>query len=398
MRDFLREPVSPHTIVVTGDDEVGKTRLADEFVRLVELEGGATFRSDARDSAGTGFRVLRRLWQEGELHDLIGDPAAGRSGGGETPRPHLRQAELERLVDTLLADTKPSRETVSVFDSLESADLDSFEFLDALQRRLEGTSSLLLLVGRDDEQLTRFRAGNSLVIPLAPFSAAEIRQFLAAELGEMGHESGSAAPPLDDEEMTHLVAWISEHTGGNPRTVESYLGALVRHHHLQRRDRGWSLDRVALDDAALVGSLQDRAGERIRHLPDDVRRLLELASVAGADFDASLLATVSERRGEDVPRLVAESLRHQGDAHPHRRQRDASGEDPGLVRGQAPATNRPLRSPPPEAPPPRPPAETDSGSERDTPPRDRRRSWGSLTRSCCPTTVSGTAGAQFVKK
>ena len=192
-----------------------------------------------------------------------------------------------------------------MFDSLEDADLDSFAFLSTLQRRLDGTSSVLCLVGRSDPAesgLARFLTDECLSIHLDPLSADDVRELLVAQLG-------SPPPPLDDEELTHLVAWMTEHTGGNPRLVESYLRSLVRTGVLSRLEQGWSLDRNALEDDELAGNLAERTGDLIRELPEGARGLLELAAVVGLEFDASLLAKLSGHDRDDVPRLVAESVR-----------------------------------------------------------------------------------------
>jgi Nif-specific regulatory protein len=305
----LRAPGGPRTIVITGEEGVGKTRLVEEVALRLELEGGSVHRSDAREGTSAGFRILRRVRQEGELVDLASRDADGATSTAEPTRGSARQADLERLVDRFLPVERIHEERIFLFDSLEDADLDSRSFLRTLHDRLGGSKSLLLLAGRDDDPdgfVEAFRRAGAEVIALEPLDDAERMRFLRAHLGEAAGTPDAVG--LDDGSLERLVSWMGRHAGGNPRRMEASLRTLAQAGALARVDGRWTLREDELRNVRPPTSTEEQAVEGARDLPDALRPHLDAACVAGPEFDASALAALSSDP-DGVTRFLAESTR-----------------------------------------------------------------------------------------
>lgn len=274
--------------LILGEEGVGKTRLAEEIARAVELEGWTVCRSDARDGFGDGFRLLRRVRRQTRLLDLTGRDDSESREHAAPPA-----AEVERLVNRLIADTGAGGERcLYVFDSLEGADVDSASFLQTLARRLRGTSSFLLMVGRTGPRsASPAQSAETEVeeLRLEPLPREAVRQLLLAHLGAAGGPGNGASPPLDDLELDGLLDWLDRHPGGNPRRVESSLRALADRGALARRGATWTIVPGALETRpAAVGARERGSATRVL-LPPESRPYLEVAAVCGVPFDASLL-------------------------------------------------------------------------------------------------------------
>jgi Nif-specific regulatory protein len=305
---LLRDPGSARTVLVTGIEGVGKSRFVEEFARSVELDGARVFRTDARGESGSAFRVLRRVRGEGRCEDLT---AGGSESRADHSAPAGSRAELEALVDRLVGGPESmDLERVFVFDSLESADLDSADFLRALGARLAGTRSLLLLVAETaagGAAVERLRGPDVEEIALGPLSSSEIRELLVAHLGDAAGAPGSSVP-LDDVELDRLVAWTERHAGGNPRLLEAVLRALVRQGYLRRAEAGWHLDEAALERRPLPLAPRERVAERMRLLSPAGRAYLELAAVCGSEFDASALSAGEGFDAESASTFLTDAM------------------------------------------------------------------------------------------
>ncbi len=307
----LRSPAAPRTLVVTGDEGIGKTRLVEEVAQRLELEGGSVHRSDAREGTSAGFRILRRVRQEGELVDVTSRPEddGSRSPAAEPPRGSTRRADLDRLVERFLPSDRIHEERIFLFDSLESADVDSLSFLHALHDRLAASKALLLLAGRDHGPgsfVDEFRRRGADVLTLTPLDEGGLNRFLRAHLGEA---SGAAdAVALDDVSLEKLTAWMERQAGGNPRHVESSLRTLAQDGALTRHDGRWSVHDDRLRALRPPATAEEHALEGARDLPDALRPHLEAACVAGPEFDAAILAARSEDP-DGITNFLAEATR-----------------------------------------------------------------------------------------
>ncbi|MDA0636702.1 BTAD domain-containing putative transcriptional regulator, partial [Nonomuraea sp. MCN248] len=243
-------------VVVSGEAGIGKTSLARA----------------AADLAGArGFRVA---W--GRCPDSGGAPAfwPWRQAGMLPARP---PAELFDLYDDVLARL---RETPSllVLEDLHWADASSLRLLEYVAAELPRTATLAIVTLRPGEHPERLRetlgalSREGLRLPLGPFGAAEVRDFL--ELRQV------RADPVA----------LLDRSGGNP----FYLEELLR---LPESER----------DQVPPGA-RDVIARRLARLPGVTLDLLKAAAVAGREADADLLSALAGRPVEDVMTALEPAL------------------------------------------------------------------------------------------
>ncbi|NNE43806.1 MAG: protein kinase, partial [Gemmatimonadetes bacterium] len=289
---LFRDSGSVRTVLVTGHEGVGKTRLIEEFGKTVELEGVRVYRADAHEARG-GFGLVKSIRHLGGARDFTG--AAPRAATGD------KQAALERLADDLLHETETSdSERVYVFDSLEAADRDSLALLRVLQGRIASSNGFLILALRTlsdlpDAIAEEFRSPETAELRLLPLDAAGTRQLVHRQLGmRIAGIDGTAAADLESQDLGRLVQWVHQETGGIPRLVETSLRTLADNGHLEPGPDGWTVKPGLLEKGAVPVTARERAERQRSGFRPDRRHYLELASAFGAEFDGTVLAAAED--------------------------------------------------------------------------------------------------------
>jgi len=109
-------------------------------------------------------------------------------------------------------------------------------------------------------------------------------------------------------EARELALTLREETGGNPLYVTQLLAHLVEAGHLQRVDGRWTRA-TPVGELRLPESLRDVVLGRISAVGDDVTRLLGLAAIAGARFDALVLEQIDDLDGRFLD-VLERATRH----------------------------------------------------------------------------------------
>lgn len=292
---LLQEPGPVRTVLVTGEEGIGKSRFADEIVRRAARMGVRVTRADARDPQAGSFGVFRGVHTPDGILDVAGARGPDAESSGVIPPQHLSEAGRERILDALLPkEGDPAQPRLYVFDSLECADLDSLETLKAARARLDPGVVLFVVArsGPDAPFLDDFRGPDVLEIVLHPLEPREIQELVAAHLGS-AHVGTAARPPLDEEEMRTLVEWLRNETGGNPGRIEAALLSLARRRAIVRTEGGWRLDAAKLASPDSAHTARGRAVLALRRLPGRLRAQVRAACVAGGDVDELLLGVVA---------------------------------------------------------------------------------------------------------
>jgi len=241
-----------------------------------------------------------------ELDDFLeGKPTTIHAGSGSQQVDLFEQ--YTRVIITL-AQTKPLLITL---DDLQWSDLGSISLLFHLGRHL-GPSRVMLIGAYRPEDIALAKEG--------------ARNALERLVNEFQHSYGDITVNLDlaegsefiriflETEPNHLTAAFRQqlyrHTRGHPLfTVETMRGLQERGEIIKAEDGYW-VEGQSLDWMALPARVEAAIRERIARLPDDLYRLLVVASVEGEDFIAEVVADilgVDER--EIVQRLSNELIR-----------------------------------------------------------------------------------------
>ena len=319
-------------VMMDGEAGVGKTRLADEFLRWLVADGGTALRGRGYGGrAGVPFGPMVEI-----LREAMHEPGIGGTEPewlSEVARlvPELRQrfpglpaaspssesthgSRLFEGIAQMLLALSAERRVVVAIDDLQWCDEDSCSLLLFLTRRLERAPVLflgLLTLGELDRdapaarlcRVWRTRA-RTACITLAPLS----EQGISALIGELGRLEDSPDARAFSERL-HQV------TGGNPFYVQELLKTLFTREVLREdpASRAWVLP-GALDGALEVPmprSVHDAIAERVERLPEMAHDVLVTVAVAEVGCDTELLSHV-----HGISRLHAAAL---GDALAGRR-------------------------------------------------------------------------------
>ncbi|HUS16947.1 MAG TPA: AAA family ATPase [Chloroflexia bacterium] len=318
--------------VVVGDSGVGKSRLLTEFARLAATGEDGTLQ--IWDGRGQSYRqgwsyglfssLLRRYWgipTDAADVDVRGGLAAGLAetlGGAATGAlPHLArmfglpagtateqeralegralQTEIFATVQRLAAALLVRGPLLITVDDLHWADPTSIDLLESLLPRTETSPLMILVLTRPGhpESAERFRTRATAEYPaatrtysLAPLTTEQSHTLIAQLLG-----SAQLSPALEA-----LVGLIQEKAEGNPFYLEEVLHGLVDQGVLARDGAGWTVTR-AVAEIEIPNSLHGVLQARIDRLPDQARRVLQLASVIGRTFSHRFLQSLSPDGG-----------------------------------------------------------------------------------------------------
>ena len=307
-------------VFITGEAGIGKTTLVEAFLCGLGQEDVRIGRGQCVEHYGSGeaylpvlealarvarepggeavVRVLRQYapsWLA-QLPALVGDEeveAVQRRAQGTTHERMLR--ELAEALDVVSADAP----LVLVIEDLHWSDSATVDLLATIARRREPSRLLILATVRPAD------AAASL------HSLGPAKQELRAH----GHCDELVLEFLDERAVADYVSgrfphasWPTEftrflhrYTSGNPLFLVNLLDHLVARGHVREVDGRWQLS-VSLDDLAsdVPATLAGLIDKQIDRLTPQERAVLGVASVAGAEFSAALIAA------DGLDRLAAE--------------------------------------------------------------------------------------------
>ena len=273
-------------VLVTGEPGIGKTRLMSELARVGSERGVRVVTGRCWEEGGAPpywpwLQVIRALG--GALEELVvftNSTGAPRS----TPRAVMPEGGRLRLFDVVgafLTAASSERPILVVLDDLHAGDEPSLLLLRYLGDALAEARILLVASYREADKRVRelsdvfaelARVGRR--IPLRGLAPADIEAYVATV--------------TESTVSRRAVARLHEVTGGNP----FFLGEVVR--------------LLAAGDT--LASLDERAGDPLLRIPEEVRALirrrvaalpreavatLRLAAVIGREFDLHLLQRAS---------------------------------------------------------------------------------------------------------
>lgn len=306
---------SRQTVFVTGEAGIGKTALVDAFLaglpdalvargQCIERYGAAEAYLPWLDAlsqlchragshAATVLRRVAPMWlaQLPALLDVGERTALQREVAGAPPERMLR--EMCDALQALAAD----RPLVIALEDLHWVDQSSLELLAAVARRREVARLLVIATYRPVElsfsqhplkgikqELEAHRQCAELALDF--LSPAAVADYLAARF------PGS---PAD------LAPVVHRRTDGNPLFMVNMAEYLAGRALLVEKDGRWQLQGgMGAVDAAVPASLRGMIDRQLERLAPVERRLVEVASVAGAEFADAAVAPGCEAPVEEV--------------------------------------------------------------------------------------------------
>ena len=320
-------------VLVAGEPGIGKTRLAEELAARASVRGAVVLWGRCWEGAGAPafwpwVQVIR-----GYVQVQAEDPASLRHdlGAGAAdiaqlvpavhdripdlpvPPPLEPEAARFRLFDSLAGFLRTAAARLPlllVLDDLHWADVASLALLRFMSRELAGVEgSSPLVVG--SYRHTEVDQGHPLLAAVADLTRGQHRWLLLGGLGQR-EVAGFMALVAGAEPSAELAAEVYRQTDGNPFFVTEVVRLLAS----QGR-----LDPAAGASTVLGNGLPEgvRAvvAERLSRLSGDGRRMLEVASVVGRDFELRVLQPASGLDAEQLLALLeeAEAARLVGAVH-----------------------------------------------------------------------------------
>ena len=204
-----------------------------------------------------------------------------------------REKIFEAIRDLLIRESQ-NRPLVLVFEDLQWIDKTSEEFLDYFIGWLANTPILLILLYRP-EYTHRWGSksyyNNIRVDQLSLGTSAELVQFILNE-GEI---------------VTELRELILNKAAGNPLFMEELTHTLLENGSIQKKDDQYILSRRPTD-IQVPDTIQGIIAARMDRLEENLKRIMQVASVIGREFAFRILQAISGMREE----LKAQLLNLQG--------------------------------------------------------------------------------------
>jgi tetratricopeptide (TPR) repeat protein len=308
-------------VLVSGEGGVGKTRLLEEFIVRVELEGARVARGQCVEGGGAyrpwreALRVLLRyvegaddagLEQAGPVLATILPELWGRNymqalAPPVDLEPQAAQLRLNRAIAQVLRAAAKLRPTVIAIEDAHWADEATLELLRFLTRTPGAVGLQVCVTYRDDEvgpeHLLAMLGGERVQrIPLQPLPPKDTTELVRSMLGL-------------DELPALLTERVQRTTGGNTFFVQEMICALAEDGVvLQRTVEGWRVDHKALREARLPESIRQTVWQHLNRLSAETRQALRWAAIVGSVFWEGGVAEVGQAPWQRVRVALREGV------------------------------------------------------------------------------------------
>lgn len=300
-------------VLVQGEAGIGKTRLLDALAASTgsgSASAGSVAVVRSRTDEGQGAPAFW-LWVQavrallsGRTDEQVQADVAGVASHLALLAPELRTRvpDIEPLPDVepeaarfmlfdavtvLLSRRAVERPLAVLFDDLHWADVPSLLLMQFVARRLADLPIALVATCRDDEVAADSATGMVLgaIAGLPGVERVALRGFSKADVADYLRASGAAESELSAE----VVGAVWQRTGGNP----FFVAEVAR-----------SLDDGPGSVVHVPEGVRAAIRQRLARLPADARAVIDVAAVAGREFQLADVQRAARVAREDVMRAV----------------------------------------------------------------------------------------------
>ena len=330
LEGFLKQAIggTGRVVFITGEPGIGKTSLSDEFLRRARMSypGLLVSRGRCVEQYGTGEAYLPFLDAVGALLEGPGRErlaAVMRTYAPtwctELPAAFASTGALERLQQETIGATKErmmremgdalgmfatTSPIVLLFEDLHWADPSSVDLLRHLSQRIN-TQHLLIAGTFRPEDIERSNH------PLKSYKAEMQAHRLCEEVALTSLDRNHIAEYLNatfapNDFPPELAAMVHDKTEGHPLFATNLLQYLSERGDIGKANAHWSLLRPLSDlDLEAPESVRSMISKKIDTLEAEDRRTLQYASVEGAEFLSSVVASLLEIDEVDLEERLA---------------------------------------------------------------------------------------------
>ena len=283
-------------LVVTGEAGIGKTRLATAAAERAEAGGaqvlwGRCHEADVAPAYWPWVPVVRSLAGPSPAPEV----AALLTTEGMRPQEHAESAALRTYdaVCRLVAAASAERPLLVVLEDLHWGDSASLQLAAYAAEVLSEHPVVMLLTVRVPEEappglsalLAALARASATRVHLEGLGPREVQQLVATLAGG----------DVEDE----LAEVVADRTDGNPFFVMELVRLLTSEQRL---------DAAGARAVAVPDGVEDVLRLRLGRLPEEVHRLLAIASVCGREFGLELLASATSTEVAAVLELLDQAL------------------------------------------------------------------------------------------
>lgn len=309
---------------IAGEPGIGKTRLADELTHCAAQRGLQTIRGRCWEAGGAPAywpwieilrschglanargltlpasltRKMARLVPEFASAEGVAPPqASSLEGATRVVQPNQSEVERFHLFDAIasfLTSVSMGAPLLLVIEDLHAADEASLHLLRVVARRLRMMSVMLLITYRETEarlapelsELLGDLGREGTTISLRGLSEDQVAEFVQLASGVQLDES--------DSRTLHSA------TGGNPFFLAELVRLLVAEGRLVAH---------GLDHPIISHSVRVAIRRRVDLVADSTRRFLQTASVAGREFDLTVIRAALDFTDQQLSSAVEEAI------------------------------------------------------------------------------------------
>jgi DNA-binding winged helix-turn-helix (wHTH) protein/tetratricopeptide (TPR) repeat protein len=333
LKTGLEKMLSGHRqmVFVTGEPGIGKTALVDEFARQAarRVRGMHVARGQCVEGYGGKEAYYPVLEAVGQLCRDSGREAVVDTLATQAPtwlvqfpavlkrqhRENLKREILGATRDRMLREIGDALETISsasplllILEDLHWVDHSTVDLISALARRRGPARIMLVGTYRpldaeiSEHPLTAVKQDLQVhqlcnEVAITPLNEDGVTEYLAADASEASLPEG-------------FSALMHRHSGGNPLFMVAALEHLDERGLITRDQESWKL-KVPLDkiDLGVPQRLRRMIEAQIERLSTEQQRALEVASVSGVVFEASVTAAAAEMDADRLEELCEELSR-----------------------------------------------------------------------------------------
>ncbi|MDX1583632.1 MAG: protein kinase, partial [Thermoanaerobaculia bacterium] len=308
-------------LLIVGAEGMGKSRILDDVTLRAQLEGAQVFRGrcvvNRKSLYAPFFEIFQKMLRAvnpgadaaEELRSIIRPIIDEAQGGGERGRKYrffnrLVQS-IQDIYGFLNVVENGSAPLILMIEDLQWADpstVDMFTFLVGEARR-----SKLLVVGtltfESDESAERSRPPAQVPLPdrwNRRVRESEMRIIRVDGLDETGVRANTEALLGAESLPDELIHWLYWETGGSPLKIRRVLEHLIRHQYLRWTSEGWIPELDRIQTLRIAGGVAAFWSDQIDSLDPEPRRILQLSSVLGDEFDLDPLVAISDQPPDEV--------------------------------------------------------------------------------------------------
>ena len=203
--------------------------------------------------------------------------------------PQRREKTFEAIRDLLVRESQKKTLVLAVED-LHWIDKTSEEYLTYFIDWFANSKILLILLYRPEYSHpwgSKSYYRHIHVDQLSAKSSAELLQYIL--------EGGEVVPELRE--------LILSRAGGNPLFVEEFTHTLLENGSIKKKDHQYVFSRK-ISDIQVPDTIQGIIAARMDRLEDNLKRIMQLASVIGRDFAFRVLSTITGMREDLKPSLL----------------------------------------------------------------------------------------------